>query len=480
MKTNYYRLTVAALLVVIPVASYAQTDSFERYKQERAQQFETYKQDRQREFAEYLKQKWTEYEVYMGRKKPVKPQPVEPPVADPDIDIPDAELPALPDVITPPKATPLEPEEPEQSTGVQYEKTTVSVLGHTLTIKYDKAFLVTLPSVSEDEVGHFWATLAEANYPEFVYQCLLIKKIYALSDWGYYLLVKEIAANIYPSSQPDERRIFIAFVLDCSNYKVRLATETARNELVLLLAIDDEVYELASIIVSGDRYYLVERPAVAAMSTYPDDERRAKKQGLRLANTAALQAAYSGSKQAFNSKTFDSAFEIVYNPYALAFYSRVPATNLSVYFNSDCSSDVNESLWETFMPFLQGKSDSEKVALLLRFMHESFPYKADEQQFGHEKFFFYEELFTYPYSDCEDNSVLFAYLVRKLTGLKVVGLEYDDHVAVAVCFNDETPGSYVTYNDDKYTICDPTYFGARIGQCMPKYLNKSARIIAVR
>ncbi|MDR1680357.1 MAG: hypothetical protein LBS12_01035 [Prevotellaceae bacterium] len=485
MKTRYYLPIIAALLAFMPASLYAQTDAFERYKQEQARKFDEYKQNRQREFAEYIKQKWTAYEVYKGIKKPVKPQPVEPPVADPDADIPDAELPTLPDVVappeeTPPDGTPAAPEEPPRPPAdTRHEKTTVNVLGHTLEIEYDKAFRVSLPSVSEEEAGNFWAALAEANYPELVNQCQLIKKAYALNDWGYYVMIKEIADKIYLPSQSGEKRIFTAFILDCSHYKVRLATETAKNELILLLAIDDEVYDVAYITLAGDRYYLVENPAVSAMSTYPGDEKSGARQGFRLANTEALNAASTGDKRTFESRTFDHRLEIVYNPHAIAFYNRMPVTHLSVYFNSACSRDVCESITGAFTPLLQGQSDQEKVASLLRFMHESFPYKTDDQQFGREKFFFYEELFSYPYSDCEDNSVLFAYLVRKLTGLKVVGLEYDDHVAVAVCFRDETPGSYVVCDGDKYTICDPTYFGAQIGQCMPDYLNKSARIIAV-
>jgi hypothetical protein len=129
---------------------------------------------------------------------------------------------------------------------------------------------------------------------------------------------------------------------------------------------------------------------------------------------------------------------------------------------------------------LEGKSKLEQVATLLSFMHEGFPYMTDDNQFGREKFFFYEESFIYPYSDCEDNSVLFSYLVRKLTGLKVVGLLYHDHAATAVQLDREVEGAYVMHKGEKYTICDPTYIGARIGQAMPQYMDKSAQIIEIQ
>ena len=46
-----------------------------------------------------------------------------------------------------------------------------------------------------------------------------------------------------------------------------------------------------------------------------------------------------------------------------------------------------------------------------------------------------DEPLFYPYSDCEDHSVLFAYLVRELPGLEVIGLDYPGHVATAVRFS---------------------------------------------
>ena len=67
-------------------------------------------------------------------------------------------------------------------------------------------------------------------------------------------------------------------------------------------------------------------------------------------------------------------------------------------------------------------------------MQTAFDYKTDGDQFGYEKPFFVDELFYYPYSDCEDRAVLYSYLVRTLMGLDVVLLEYPNHMATAVLF----------------------------------------------
>ena len=76
---------------------------------------------------------------------------------------------------------------------------------------------------------------------------------------------------------------------------------------------------------------------------------------------------------------------------------------------------------------------------------------------------FVDELFYYPYSDCEDRAVLYSYLVRTLMGLDVVLLEYPNHMATAVCFDENIDGDYITVSGKKYIICDPTYIGASIG-----------------
>ena len=115
--------------------------------------------------------------------------------------------------------------------------------------------------------------------------------------------------------------------------------------------------------------------------------------------------------------------------------------------------------------------------ILINFVQTAFQYQTDEQQFGYEKPFFVEELFYYPYSDCEDRSMLFSYLVRKLLGLDVVLLDYPNHIATAVCFKGNVGGDYLMVNGRKYTVCDPTYIGASIGMTMPKFKTVAAKVL---
>ena len=126
---------------------------------------------------------------------------------------------------------------------------------------------------------------------------------------------------------------------------------------------------------------------------------------------------------------------------------------------------------------MQGRNEADAANILINFVQTAFQYQTDGQQFGYEKPFFVEELFYYPYSDCEDRAMLFSYLVRKLLGLDVVLLDYPEHIATAVRFNGNVSGDYLMVNGQKYIVCDPTYIGASIGMTMPRYKTVSAKVL---
>ena len=65
------------------------------------------------------------------------------------------------------------------------------------------------------------------------------------------------------------------------------------------------------------------------------------------------------------------------------------------------------------------------------------------------------------------------------TDAKVVGLQYEGHLATAVCFGDNVNigGDMFSYGGKKYYVCDPTYINASIGMTMPQFKGKMPKII---
>ena len=117
--------------------------------------------------------------------------------------------------------------------------------------------------------------------------------------------------------------------------------------------------------------------------------------------------------------------------------------------------------------------------MLLDFVQTAFDYATDQEQFGYERPLFGDESLYYPKNDCEDRSILFAILVRDLLGLDVVLVHWPGHLATAVHFPEEVDGDYFTVEGRRYTVCDPTYIGAGIGETMPQFQNDKANLVTL-
>ena len=126
---------------------------------------------------------------------------------------------------------------------------------------------------------------------------------------------------------------------------------------------------------------------------------------------------------------------------------------------------------------MKGKNETETVGILLDFIQHTFSYQSDTQQFGYEKVFFPDEMLSYPHNDCEDRAILFCKLVTELTALPVALVSYPNHIAAAVQFNTEVDGTTYQSNGKRYTLCDPTYINAGIGECMPKFVGIKGSLI---
>jgi hypothetical protein len=90
-----------------------------------------------------------------------------------------------------------------------------------------------------------------------------------------------------------------------------------------------------------------------------------------------------------------------------------------------------------------------------------------------------EETLFYPYSDCDDRAILYAYLVRELTGLEVVGLLYPSHLTTAILLPGVS-GDTIMHNGKRYLAADPTFIGADIGMTMPQLKGQAPQVIEIR
>jgi hypothetical protein len=174
---------------------------------------------------------------------------------------------------------------------------------------------------------------------------------------------------------------------------------------------------------------------------------------------------------------------IVGNRNLAAFYNTYPFVDLSIYLSAPASAETQRGLVDTLrhmirrLPAREGVSrEAEGVNFLLHFV-QAMPYKTDAEQFGKERYLFADETLYFPYSDCEDRSVLLAYLIREIMGLEVVGLLYPGHAATAVHFSRPVKGDWVSQGGKRYVVADPSYIGADLGETLPTAQAQLARII---
>jgi hypothetical protein len=125
------------------------------------------------------------------------------------------------------------------------------------------------------------------------------------------------------------------------------------------------------------------------------------------------------------------------------------------YFNIPLSKQTYISLVPMLRGYLKGKSVKNGVDYLMRFTRYGFLYEDDQAHFGKEKRMPPEETLLSSASDCDDRAALFFYLVKEIYDLPMIALVFKDHITVAVQF-DKSFGQTVTYNGNKYTVCEPT------------------------
>ena len=443
--------------------------SFEQFVKERDEEIR--KMDE--EFSEFLKKGWKDYKLEEDERKPDAPKPPEKPVYKEEpkqtqqLQIEEAEkveafaeAPKLP-VMT-----------KSDASGFKAATADFNFYGNSVSIKYDRNESVKMGSINEQSISDMWSQLCNTNYSCTISDLLQWQSQLNLNDWGLYLLTKEAAAEI--TSNQNSRVLLTWFLLTKANYKARLAYKG--NNLYLLLAAANNIYGTPYFNFDNQRYYLIDGKATNVY-TYDHDFPEARSildlniykpiNGIEQLKNRNLNFKYDGQEYQFNIK---------YDQNIINFYKDYPQADIKIYFDASMSRPTKESLTEALMPIISGMNAVDATELLLKFV-QSFDYKTDDQQFGHEKFFFPDEMFHYPYSDCEDRSVLFAYLVKQLVGLDVIGLNYPGHMATAVCFNSDVDGSYIEHNGRRYTVCDPTYIGAPVGLGMPQFAKVAVKVV---
>jgi len=455
----------------------------EEFISEMQNEFDEYVKQKDQEFADYLKSKWEQYSTFKGIEPPERPKPPVIPEFEPEPDRiePWNMIPVTVPSVNVQKEVALEIRKPliQKADEAEFERTgtTFGFFGVRVVLDYDQQFKFDPPKViNPATISKMWDKLSRANYSYLVDQLQSYKITLNLNDWAYYLMLQKFAQTVYPDSETGED-LLVWNLMTRSGFKTRVAY--ADNKLSLLIPSHYTLYSKSFLKTEGLNYYLM-RNIGSDIFTYDKDYPDATnlmdfaiKSPLNLTKKVDQKTV----EFTFNGKPYSFNFYI--NQNLIDFYKEYPQVDINTYFDAAVSAETKESIFESFIPILEEMSETEAISFLLKFVQTSFDYQTDQQQFTKEKFFFPEEVFFYPYSDCEDRSILFAYLVKTLMNNKVIGIEYPGHIATAVKFNTDVEGDYVVYNDEKYVVADATFVNAPIGMTMPEYRGKDGKIIEI-
>lgn len=421
-----------------------------------------------KEFADYLKQEWSNFPTHINQ----------PPTIDPDTAAFSKRDTHIPNTKNPPEAPLLQA---EKTAGPRTEsgQLKISFFGKSLSIPSSRSFIIPINNVSEVAISKAWSKASDIDYSPLLSTLSQYKKDLRLNDWGYLQLVQQAVKTIYAGQNYLDGTLFLtAYLLNQSAYSVKLAR--INNKLGLLAEINETVYSIPQLKNKGQTWTLLyPRPLPSKVQVYTYEK------SLPFANTPiSMQLpelpALDGKCQStvLPHKWQNETIPVEVDKALIDFYATMPQTDFTVYGNSATSKQVKD-LCRYLKKYIEGKSETEAASLLLDFVQHTFDYQADTGQFGYEKVFFPDEMFHYPRNDCEDRAIFFCHLIRELLDLPVALVNYPNHIAAAVCFNAPTVGTCFKQNGKEYTLCDPTYINAGIGECMEQFIGVKAKLITL-
>ena len=374
--------------------------------------------------------------------------------------------------VTPPAVKPSAP------TGELFtasaDKQMVNFCGQKVYVDKSLKGVCSIGNMRENAIADAYEAMCKADYKALVDDCRKVKKELNLNDWGIFLFVREASKTL--CTDENAAVVMQQFLLNELGYKSKMARRADRNQMLLFVAADCQVYGHPYFTKDGLNYYNLTSNESCQFYMCQEDSPKAKsKLNMQVNHAPALNAGMVNSVH--KNRAGSVAVSVDVPKSLMEFYGSMPQCDYSVYVNAEVNPSVASKVLSTLAPLVNGKGEAEAANLLINFVQTGFQYATDQEQFGYEKPFFVEELFYYPYCDCEDRSVLYSYLVRNLLKLDVVLLDYPNHIATAVCFNENVSGDFVTVGGKKYVVCDPTYIGASIGKAMPQFKNVAAKVL---
>lgn len=479
-------LTIVLLTVSHIHIAYAQTNDFNSFRNQMLKGYGEFRKSVLDGYAEYLNTVWKEYTAFRGEQRDRIPKPMMPKsVDDTPAAVPQEQKPVVKKPATEPNPQPAAPRKdapplpPPAPVTAPASVPDVNFSFYGQTLKVPKLQCAPVRAFTPAEVSEAWQEYEAAKAQEIARKYLQIARTLGLNDWFTYEMVKESVNQQCKNNSMVERAALLHFLLANMGYDVRFAR--CDDKPTFLIPIKEQVYSRSFLRMNDRKYYLYPlegNGAVEGQSLYtydlPEDVELGESMDMLITNGMRVGTGQKRSKT-FEWKDMKVTAEV--DAGTMEMLRRYPQVDIPYYAMSDITPQVRKSVLEQLRPHLKGLTPAGAANKLLHFVQFAFSYATDDEQHGYEKPYFFEENFYYPKNDCEDRAIFYAYLVRNLLGLDVHLIHYPGHECTAVCFGQENvKGTGYVYQGKRFVICDPTYIGASIGQCMPDYVKEEPKI----
>lgn len=500
-----YRLQGIMLLMVLVIALFASAEAVHPQQsrregiREKLEERKKFREEREEDFAEFLQERWEKMEeiknapVYSEpklSKQPVRKEQEDGPTRSKQFNYEEVEAASdeEPEVETEkPDPEPDKPAaKPESKEGLPPVEQMFTWYGAYVEIPEN----VSLPGgdnyeVEESEAAEFYSNYDAGDFSNLKEFLKTYRQELKLAGWHELYFIYSAVDKIASDQQGGRRRTKIlstwAFAQDLG-YDVRLGMD---EEQYYLLYYSPRSIPGTSYFTLDKKDYYIFLPEKLGK---PDSSIRTYNESFPGTTQAVIPYVsrlpelpwVNATRQvAFSFEGQDYEFELEYNESLSDYYQSVPQVKPQYYFNPIKTPGIKDEFLEQVNSEIQDMDTWTAMDFLLRLTQEGFDYKTDQKQFGRQWFMIPPDKSAHPYSDCDDRSIFYGWLVRNLLGLEVAAVRWPGHLSTAVNYpeNDQPDGAYVTVDGKKYVLNDPTYIGAGPGEVMNRYQNESPRLL---
>ena len=341
--------------------------------------------------------------------------------------------------------------------------------------------------LSEASIRAFYDQAMINHYGELMKDLKKYKQQQQLDDWSFYQLIRSAAQSISPKANNYHRYTLYKWIfLRASGYDPILTIHD--DKILMYVRSSENVYNIPlrsgakgtyvclnyhdynfNIDFEKEHFEQVMKDLPGGTEEFSYKINRIPEFDERRYQDKTVHFTYDGTRYEFKLKV---------NPEVQSFFRNYPVVDYERHLNTPISKKTYESLINSIRPVVKSMKQKDGVDFLMHFTRDAFSFKRDTEVFGAEKRMSPEQTLLYEYSDCEDRSALFFFLVKELYNLPMIVLAYPEHVTVAVKF-DKPFGKIIQYNGTKYTMCEPSpqKTDLSIGQALPQLTGKTYQVV---